>query len=186
MEKEPLLYLTHRIPYPPNKGDKLRSYHILRFLAQHYRVYLGTFVDDEADYATVDELGRYCEEAKVVRLRPMLGRATSLRGFLTGEPLTLAYYRSRVLQKWVDGILHEHGISKVVVFCSAMAQYVEARPELRRIVDFVDVDSEKWREYSLERRGPLAQVYRREARGMLDYEIQVSRWASRSFFATLQ
>ena len=49
MDKPPLLYLVHRIPYPPNKGDKLRSFHILRHLAEHYRVFLATFVDHPDD-----------------------------------------------------------------------------------------------------------------------------------------
>ena len=48
--KEPLLFLCHRIPYPPNKGDKIRSWNLLRYLCEHYRVYLGTFIDDAEDW----------------------------------------------------------------------------------------------------------------------------------------
>ncbi len=47
---EKLLFLAHRIPYPPNKGDKIRSYHFLKYLAERYQIYLGTFIDDANDW----------------------------------------------------------------------------------------------------------------------------------------
>ena len=51
-----LLFLCHRIPYPPNKGDKIRSFHLLRALAGRYQVHLGCFVDEPAEFnrAVVD------------------------------------------------------------------------------------------------------------------------------------
>ena len=57
-----LLYLTHRIPYPPNKGDKIRSWHLLKHLARRYRVHLGTFIDDQNDWQHVDTIRQLCGE----------------------------------------------------------------------------------------------------------------------------
>ena len=74
---EPLLYLTHRIPFPPNKGDKLRSYHLLKHLASKYRVFLGTFVDDEADWHHVEAVRALCEDTWFGRVHP---RLAPLRG----------------------------------------------------------------------------------------------------------
>ena len=81
-DRSPLLYLVHRIPFPPNKGDKVRSFNILRQLARRHRVFLGTFVDHPDDAAHVGRLAEWCEESHVVRLNPRLARVLSLRGLL--------------------------------------------------------------------------------------------------------
>ena len=67
---EPLLFLAHRLPYPPNKGDKVRSYHFLKHLAQRYRVFLGTFIDDPADEEHVPAVRSFCSEVHVETLTP--------------------------------------------------------------------------------------------------------------------
>jgi hypothetical protein len=76
-DKPPLLFLVHRIPYPPNKGDKIRSYHLLKHLAQHFDVYLGTFIDDADDWQYCPAVRQYCRDAffllPAARLRQTLG-----------------------------------------------------------------------------------------------------------------
>src|SRR5262245_12587104 len=127
---EPVLFLVHRMPFPPNKGDKMRSFHLLKFLGSRYRVHLGTFVDDEADMVHVDKAAAHCASFKVVTLRPSIARLRSAAGLWTGEPLTLPYYRDAGLAEWVDATLREQRIRKVVVFSSSMAQYVAGRSGL--------------------------------------------------------
>jgi sugar transferase (PEP-CTERM/EpsH1 system associated) len=171
---EPLLFLAHRIPYPPNKGDKVRSFHILKHLAGRYRVFLGTFVDDTADWPYLGKLKSLCTDVMACALNPLGGRVKSLTGLITGEALTLPYYRAREMQRWVDETLAREPIGKCFAFSSAMAQYVTGRPDLRRIVDLVDADSEKWRQYASERRWPLSWVYRREADRLLAFEASLA------------
>jgi hypothetical protein len=139
-----LLFLAHRIPYPPNKGDKIRSYHLLRFLAQRYVVHLATFVDDENDWQYVDAVKALCNGGEVcVRpLHPRMARVKSLSGLATGEALTLPYYREAGMRGWVDSLLTRRPVQHAVVFSSPMAQYVEHHA-IRRIADLVDVDSDK-------------------------------------------
>lgn len=181
---EPVLYLTHRIPFPPNKGDKVRSFHLLEFLASRYRVHLGTFVDDPADLVHVAQLREYCATSKVVAIRPALARIRSLTGFWTGEALTLHYYRDASLDTWVRTVVREQGIRKAVVFSSAMAQYVSGIDGLRVVVDFVDVDSAKWVQFGRARRWPLSAVFAREAGRLLAFERVVARRADASVFVT--
>ena len=165
-----LLYLTHRIPYPPNKGDKIRSFNILKHLAGHYRVHLGTFVDDPDDWRHVAELKRYCADVCVRPLSPKLAKLRSLSGLVTKKPLTLPYYRDRVLADWVDGVL-AGGVDRALVFSSAMAQYLPTDAGgLHTVIDLVDVDSEKWRQYAQRHRFPMSWVYRREGERLLDFE----------------
>jgi len=179
-----LLYLVHRLPYPPNKGDKVRSYHLLRHLARQHRVFLGTFVDDAEDWPFVDQLKEWCTEVRAVSLRPRLARLASSRGLLSGEALSLPYYRSAELHDWVRELSGRVRLDASVVFSSTMAQYAEALPGLPMLVDFVDVDSAKWSEYARTHRGPLSWVYGREGRKLLAYEQQVAAKARCSFFVT--
>ena len=143
-----LLLLVHRIPYPPNKGDKIRSYHLLKHLAAQYRVHLGTFIDDVDDWRYVDDVKAFCADTCFVKLHPVSARILSLRGFLTGKPLTLTYYRSNELRRWVRETMAAHSIQRVVAFSSAMAQFADEFTHARRVMDFVDVDSDKWAQYA--------------------------------------
>lgn len=178
-----LLYLVHRIPYPPNKGDKIRSYHLLRHLAAGYEVYLGAFVDDENDWQYEDEVGQLCKECCLLPMNPKAAKLASLSGLFNGEALTLPYYRNKTLQSWVDRMLNESKIDRIVVFSSAMAQYVEKSNALR-IMDFVDVDSDKWTQYAKAKPWPLNWLYRREGRLLLDYERRIAQSFDASFFVS--
>lgn len=179
-----VLYLVHRLPYPPNKGDKVRSYHLLRHLARRHRVFLGTFVDDPDDLRHLDTVRAWCADLHAARLRPLRGKLRSLHGLLTGEPLTLPYYRDAGLRAWVRRVAAEHEIDAVVVFSSAMAQYVDLRARTPVLVDFVDVDSAKWSQYAMTHRGPKAWIFGREGEHLLAWERRVAGLAARSFFVT--
>lgn len=179
-----VLYLVHRLPYPPDKGDKVRSYHVLRHLLERHRVYLGTFVDDPQDLAHVPALRELCADLHVARLQPALARLRSASALLSGQPLSLPYYADAGLARWVERTLHERSIDAALVFSSSMAQYVHGRPGLRVLLDLVDVDSAKWERFGADRAGPLGWIYRREARHLLAYEREIVHAAERSYFVT--
>ncbi|MEZ0122764.1 MAG: TIGR03087 family PEP-CTERM/XrtA system glycosyltransferase [Candidatus Reddybacter sp.] len=184
--KPPLLLLCHRIPFPPNKGDKIRSYHLLRYLSEHYQVYLGAFVDDPEDWQYADKLEELCEEVCLVTLNPKLARLKSLQAFCKGEALSLPYYLSGEMTRWVNKLEASKGIERVVVYSAVMAQYIAgAKYETStKIADMVDVDSEKWREYSQQKNFPMSWVYRREAQRLLKFEHHVAESFDRSLFVS--
>jgi len=179
-----LLFLVHRMPYPPNKGDKVRSFHLLQHLAQRHRVFVGTFMDDAEDAVHIPKLRKLCAGLHVTRLHPRRARLASLSGLLTGEALSLPYYRDAGLRRWVGQTLAAEHIDGAVVFSSAMAQYAQDRADLPMWVDFVDVDSAKWDAYAPQHRWPLSWLYRREGRLLLRFERALAASARRSFFAT--
>ncbi|MCX7194209.1 MAG: TIGR03087 family PEP-CTERM/XrtA system glycosyltransferase [Proteobacteria bacterium] len=182
---EELLYLVHRIPYPPNKGDKIRSHHLLKHLSQHFKVHLGAFVDDPDDWKYAQVLtGMVSGEVKLLPLNTRLAKFCSATGLLSGDPLTLPYYRNVEMQRWVKQVLANRPVRQAVAFSSGMAQYLEPYPELRRIVDFVDMDSDKWRQYSKKKSWPMNWVYRREARTLLDYERHIAGCFDASTFVS--
>lgn len=177
-----ILYLVHRLPYPPNKGDKVRSYHLLKHLAARHEVHLGTFIDDPDDEQHLPRVQALCAGLHVARLSPRTAKLLSLRGLLTGEALSLPYYRDAGLQAWVAETAARVGFDAVVVFSGVMAQYVPAG--LRMLVDFVDVDSAKWRDYAPEHAWPMSWLYRRESSQLLAFEQRTARAAQCSFFVT--
>ena len=179
-----LLYLVHRMPYPPNKGDKVRSYHLLRHLAARHSVYLGTFVDDPDDMQHVPVVQRLCADVCAVPLQPRTAKLRSLAGLLSGEALTLGYYRSPALQAWVNSTVATQQVDAVVVFSSSMAPYALAHPGLPMLADLVDVDSAKWTEYAGRHRWPMSWLYRREGERLLAFERKVVAGARNAYLVT--
>lgn len=179
-----LLYLVHRLPYPPNKGDKVRSFNLLKHLAQKHRIHLGTFIDDPADDAYLDAVRGYCADLHVARLSPRLAKLRSLSGLLSGEALSLPYYRDAGLRAWVAKTCATEPIDGAVVFSSVMADYLPDMARLPTLVDFVDMDSAKWRQYATAYRWPLSWLYRREGERLLAFERTIAARARHSFFVT--
>lgn len=169
-----LLYLVHRIPYPPNKGDKIRSFHFLKYLAQHYEVYLACFIDDRDDIQYIDAIKPYCKQSLFISLNPKLQKVKSLIGLLDHEALSLPYYRNPSLQAWVNTQIEDHKIELALVFSSPMAQYLEKHKSIRLIADFVDIDSDKWQQFALKKSWPENWIYRREAKLLFEFENKIS------------
>lgn len=180
-----LLYLVHRLPYPPDKGDKVRSYHLLKhLLGQGHEVFLGTFVDDPDDAVHLPALRGLCADLCAVALQSRSAKVRSLAGLAHGEPLTLHYYDSPRLHDWVRQTLATRQIDAVLVFSSSMAQYTEGLGDLPILVDLVDVDSAKWTDYAASHAWPMSWLYRREGERLLAYERAVVARACRSFLVT--
>ena len=167
-----LLFLAHRIPFPPNKGDKIRSFHLLRHLAQRYRIYLGAFVDDADDWQYADALAPYCAEMKLLPLHPRLSKLKSLTGLLTGEALTLPYYRHAALSAWARQRVQDGSVNRGLAFSSAMGQFLPSGLA-RTVMDMVDVDSDKWTQYAPSQRWPLSWLYAREGRKLAAWEARM-------------
>ncbi|MEQ1529441.1 MAG: TIGR03087 family PEP-CTERM/XrtA system glycosyltransferase [Methylococcales bacterium] len=179
-----LLFLVHRIPYPPNKGDKIRSYNFLKHLVAEYNVYLGAFIDDANDWQYTEKLDELCKETHFQGLNPLPAKIKSLPGLLTGEALSLPYYRNQAMQTWVDSTIKNHGIKKVLIFSSTMAQYINSSHAVDMIVDFVDVDSDKWRQYAEKKHGIQKWIYQREAAYLFKYEQKIAEQAKVSSFVS--
>jgi sugar transferase (PEP-CTERM/EpsH1 system associated) len=174
-----LLVLVHRIPYPPNKGDKIRSYHELRHLARRHRVHLGCFVDQPEDLVHVQALAAMTASLEAVPLDTRLARARSLGAIVSQAPLSVRWFESRRLQSWVDATLQREKPDAVLLFSSPMWAYV-ARSGVPTVMDFCDVDSDKWRQYAERAPWPLRPLYGLEARRLRAWEMDVLRRAEAS------
>ncbi|BCG64829.1 MAG: hypothetical protein methR_P2622 [Methyloprofundus sp.] len=179
-----LLFLVHRIPYPPNKGDKIRSYNFLKGLAEHYNIHLVAFIDDPEDWQYVGKIEALTDTSLLVNLNSSIAKVKSLTGLLTNKALSLPYYQSHKVQKWIDKTVQENRIEKVFIYSSAMAQYVDKYDDLDVTIDFVDVDSDKWSQYAQKAAWPMSWVYRREAKQLLDYDKRVAKQSKMSAFVS--
>ncbi len=181
-----LLFLSQRIPYPPTKGEKIRHLQILRHLSKRYRVHLGCFIDDPGDWRHVETIKELCGECHFARLRPAFAKLAAVRALVGDEPLSCRYFHDAGLAKWTAEILERRRPAVAVICSSVMAQYVVARtPGANRLViDFCDVDSDKWRQYAETRRGVMRWIYARESRALLEFDRRVGAACDAAIFAT--
>src|SRR5204863_2376387 len=164
-EARRLLFLTHRIPYPPDKGDRIRSYRLLGELAGYGSVDLVTFSDEEVSDEVRSALGRLCRSVSVVRLpkyRRWLHAAISV---LKGKSATEGLFHSKAFQQTVNRLLAETSYDAAVGFSSSVLPFLLDRGVDRQLVaDLVDVDSQKWFDYAARSRGLLAWLFRLEGK----------------------
>ncbi len=182
--KPEVLFLSHRIPYPPNKGDKIRSWRLLKHLTRSFRVHLACFVDDPADFEHAAFLRSVCASTTLIRLDPLKMKAKSVSGFVTGKPLSVAFYNDHRMRMAVSKLRKKPLVAEIA-FSSTMAQYIrKAIPGRQRVIDFCDADSEKWRAYSEGASPPMNWIYAREGRRLAALETDIVNWADASFAIT--
>jgi len=180
-----LLFLVHRIPYPPNKGDKISSFNILRHFSRTWKIALGTYVDDPEDWQYVENLKEYCDDCCILPLPRSRKLTSSVRSVLTGEPLSIGYYRNQQMLDWLNGYSQDPTVGGIYVYGSSMARFVrdaELPPETPFILGADDVDSEKFAGYAEASAWPMSLVYARESRTLLEFEREMARRSSMTVF----
>jgi len=169
-----ILYLCQRIPFPPDRGDRIPVYHQIRRLRKTHEVTVGSL----AHTGTRKNAEMLEKELGVKVLAPDHSRLRQIRGmlsaFLRGQPLSLGYFRNSELRVLIEKELAEGRYDAVIVFSSSMAQYVNNRGSVPGIMHFCDVDSLKWDSLARKSFWPMRWIYLRESRTLLDYERQIA------------
>ena len=178
-----ILFLAHRIPYPPDRGDKIRGFNILKHLAKKRRVHLIAFADDTRDLKRKSGLAPYTGNRSIVwRSKP--GVIAAIQALFSRKPMSLTAFDNPALRDSVEGMLARHAIDTIYVFSSQMAQYLPARPRQRVIMDFVDMDSAKFEAYGRQSGGLKGWFMRREARLLCGYERATAARADASLLVS--
>lgn len=179
-----VLFLAHRMPYPPDRGDRIRSWHILRALSERARVHVGCLIEGEADLAHEPVLARV-SASHFLAPRPKTLPIAGMMALVTGLPVSVVAFSSRKLDRWVRKLIATRPIEAIFVFSGQMAQYVPRDFRGRVVMDFVDVDSAKFAAYADGARSlPLRWLYRRENVLLSRYEECVAHRADVSLFVT--
>ena len=175
--------LAHRIPYPPHTGDKVRAYHVARYLARRHELTLGFLVDDPSDRDGIDALRRVVPDLEYARTWKPWSIGKGLAALTAGGSLTLPYFHSGRLGKQLRRRRAGSAFDLIYASSSPMAQYADGTG-LPLVMDFVDVDSDKWIQYAGHSRPPRSWLYRIEGRRLQEYEAKVSRRAGCCLLAT--
>jgi len=178
------IFLAHRIPFPPDRGDRIRSFHILRHLARRRPVHLLGFVDSDEDKKAAKELLPMLASLHVEVRRKSRLRA-GIEALIRGEPVSIAAFGSQRIKRMVDQLLADRPIDSFFAYSGQMAQFVpDDRGGRRFVMDFVDVDSEKFAAYGATSQGLMGWINRREARLLGAYENDVGLWADINLFVS--
>lgn len=179
-----ILFLAHRVPYPPDKGEKIRAYHELRFIAARHDVHLFAFADGKERDVALPALSKLCQRVHLEDLPKHVATLKAMTSLLTAKPFTNAYFFSNRLATAIRAAMSNNRYDAVFVYCSAMAPYVVGSSTIPVIVDFVDSDASKWAQYAQRSRFPLSWLYRREAALLGEHERKIARTARLCLAAT--
>jgi hypothetical protein len=203
-----ILYLAHRIPYPPNKGDKIRSFNEIKYLSHSHEIDLVCLADDPNDLKYKTDLKKYCNQVFVQPLNKTVANLKGMLCLIAGGSISVGYFWHRKMQGVVNQWLSEKEYKAIICFSSPMAEYVFRakfpwpekakgsrpkaqgkqevdsaclapyamrptpyliRPTPSLIMDYCDLDSDKWRQYAQQAKFPLNFIYQLESKRILKY-----------------
>lgn len=172
-----VLVLTHRLPYAPNRGDRLRAYHMLQGLKERAEVELVSLVHDDEEASHVEEARSFVSRVHTVRVPKLRNHARAALALAGQTPLTHALLDAPGMSEVLNRICARQRPDVVFAYCSGMARFALQAPldTIPLVLDFVDVDSQKWRDMAAASRWPLSWVYRREAATLGAFEAKAAR-----------
>jgi sugar transferase (PEP-CTERM/EpsH1 system associated) len=174
-----LLYLVHRAPFPPDKGDRIRTYQFLRYLAQRFEVHLACLADEPVERHVLETLERFCKRVAVANVHGAGRWARALWSLTTGRTISEGAFSSSKLRQILRRWARDTHFDVALASASSLVPYLRL-PDLvgiPAVVDLIDVDSEKWFNYAAARRGPKSWLYRLEGRRLRRLEQGLPSWA---------
>ncbi|WP_262695021.1 TIGR03087 family PEP-CTERM/XrtA system glycosyltransferase [Kordiimonas aquimaris] len=170
-----ILFLSHRIPYPPNKGDKIRSWNFLKHLLCKNEVHLGFFIDDKADVKHISFLQEQCASVMYAFASPLKQKLSAIKGFVTDKSLTECAYPSKKIRQDIKSLIFTKKFDLIFVYSAAPFAWLPSQvDDVPIITDLVDVDSAKWEAYAAGASIPIRWIYNREAKYLSRFEAFVA------------
>jgi sugar transferase (PEP-CTERM/EpsH1 system associated) len=171
-----ILFLSHKIPYPPDKGDRIPTYYRMERLHRAgHEISMVFPCFDRSELRHLPQVKKFCASVDTVYINPAFSKAGSLFSLLTDKPLTLPYFYSKGLHQKVKDRLAKEKFEAIYVYSSSMAQYVFDVKGVKKIIDLADSDSHKWMQYAQYTRGPVKWIYKREGDRLRAYEQAICR-----------
>ena len=180
-----LLFISHRIAWPLNKGEKIRGWNLIQHMREiGYDVHFGCVVDDPADMAHSDRMRDVCASVGAFPIDKRRQKMRALLNARPGRPLMPDFYTAPALQRWVNETLVSVSVDVIYIYSVAMAPYALHVQHGNKILDAQDIDSEKWAEYALTAPFPMRHFWAREARTLLTYERIAAAGCRWTFFVS--
>lgn len=179
-----VFYLAQRVPYPPDRGDKIRTFNEIRYLSRKHEVHVFCLADGVEDMDNVTGLSAYAASVTAVPRTGLASKVRALVALCTGRPFSVGYFDEARLHQLIERERARLKPDLALAFSSGMAQYVERLEDLPRIMEFCDLDSLKWEQYAARGRPPMSWAYATEARRLLAYERQIAYGFDHSIVCT--
>lgn len=177
-----ILFLSQRVPYPPNRGDKITTWRLIERMRRDHAVRVMAFAHDEADRRAADELRGMGFDVATFPHHRKWAQLAALPLLLTQRPLTLGVYGSRDLQREVDRCIGDFDLA--YAYSSSMGAFMLPHGSLPRIMHMAELDSDKWRQYAESKGFPARWVYAREHRTLLAFERELAAACDLNVFCT--
>ena len=174
-----VLYITHRVPFPPDKGDRIRNFHLLRQLARHHTVDLACLADEPVSDGTRTTLGELCGRVSIVPVSRFGRLAQAGRSLVCGRSLSEGAFWSSELQRIIQAWHREKPYGAAIISASSLVPYLRTTSfaKVPAFVDVVDLDSQKWCDFAATASWPKSWLYRWEGARVRSVEADLPKWA---------
>jgi polysaccharide biosynthesis protein PslH len=179
-----IFYICRRVPFPPDRGDKIAAFNQIRHLAAHHEVHVFCLGDGAQDLENISGLQEYAKSVTAAPVEELTIRLRALRALFSGTSLSVAALNEAELHRAIQRKFTELRPDLILVYSCNMAQFVEDFPSVPRIIHFGDLDSMKWQLYSERSWLPLQWIYATEAQRLLAYERRIAQIFSRALVHT--
>lgn len=178
MSKPSVLFLTHRVPYPPNRGDRIRTFNFLRHLATQADVWLASFADEPVSDATWKMLHSICHRVAIVPVEKRMRWVRAGLSVACGGSISVGAFSSPRFRSFVSEWSRQTQFAATLSSSSALTQYqrLGALGDVPAYVDLIDVDSQKWVDYAANSSGWRKLVYRIEGQRLRAVESDLADW----------
>jgi polysaccharide biosynthesis protein PslH len=179
-----IFFVCQRVPFPPDRGDKIVTFHEIRHLSQKHEVHVFCLADGKGDLANAAAFAHHTASLAAVPVRALKSRLRSLRALVGARPLSVAAFDETALHQAIICRYHEVQPDLIIVFSCNVAQYAEHFGDVPRIMQFHDLDSQKWAQYAERKSSPFKWIYQTEAKRLFAYERKIARGFSHSLVCT--
>ena len=170
-----ILYVCHRFPFPPNRGGKIRPFNMIRHLSQTHEVTVASLARSPEEARDGEGIAPHCHRYLMDTVTTVGAMARMLIGAPTLVPASMANFHAPGLARMIREELRRTAFDLIFVHCSSVAHYVANVPRIPKIIDFGDMDSQKWLDYARQRPFPVSLVYQIEGLKMRRAEMQLAR-----------
>ncbi len=179
-----IFYVCRRVPFPPDRGDKIAAFNEIRHLAARHEVHVFCLGDGAPDLANISGLQPYAKSVTAAPVDELTIKLRALGALLTGQPLSVAALNEARLHRAIRWKFSELRPDLIIVYSCNVAQFAEHFSGVPRIMHFGDLDSLKWRQYAERSRPPLQWIYTIEEKRLLAYERRIARTFSHALVHT--
>jgi polysaccharide biosynthesis protein PslH len=170
-----IFFVCRRVPFPPDRGDKIATFNQIRHLSTRHEVHVFCLGDGDRDLDNIAGLSDYAKSITAIPVGGLMMKLRMLKALIEGQPLSVAALDEAELHAAIRQKFSELRPDLIIVYSSNVAQFARQFPDTPRIMQFGDLDSLKWHEYAEHSRPPLKWIYGIEERRLLTYERLIAR-----------